>query len=97
MPAYVVADIKITDPELYAQYRELAPPIVSSFGGEYVVRGGEKDILEGTCSTNLVVIVKFESRARARQWLDSDEYREVRKIRHKSTISRMFVVEALDE
>lgn len=96
MTAYVVTDIKVTDPVLYEQYRKLAPPIVKMFGGEYLARGGEKEILEGNCSHNPVAIVKFPSRARVREWLDSEEYREIRKMRHKSTISRMYVVEALD-
>jgi uncharacterized protein (DUF1330 family) len=95
MAAYVVVDIKITDPELYAQYRELAPAVVRAYGGEYIARGGKTEILEGSCSPNRTAIVKFPSMERAREWLDSDEYREARKMRHKSTVSRMFVVEGV--
>lgn len=96
MSAYVMVDIKVTDPDLYAQYRELAPAIVAAFGGEYIARGGKTAVLEGNCSPNRTVILKFESLERAREWVDSPEYRQVRKMRHKSTVSRMFMVEGLD-
>tara|TARA_R110000787_G_scaffold8220_4_gene27452 strand:+ start:95491 stop:95781 length:291 start_codon:yes stop_codon:yes gene_type:complete len=96
MSAYVIVDIKVTDPDLYAQYRELAPAIVSAFGGEYLARGGKMDVLEGNCSPNRTVILKFPSLERAREWVDSPEYREARKMRHKSAISRMYTVDGVD-
>ncbi len=96
MPAYVVVDIKVTDPELYARYRELAPPIVKAFGGQYIARGGKTQVFEGSCSPNRTVILKFDSLARAREWVDSPEYREARKLRHKSTVSNMYVIEGVE-
>ena len=97
MPAYVVVDIKVTDPDIYSQYRELAPAIVKAFGGEYVVRGGKTEILEGSPSPNRIVVLKFESLAKVREWLDSPEYRDARKLRHKSTITKMYMVEGVDD
>ena len=96
MPAYVITDIQVTDPDIYAQYRELGPAIVESFGGEYLARGGATQVLEGSPSPNRTVILRFESMAKIREWLDSPEYREARKLRHKSTISRMYMVEGID-
>ncbi len=96
MTAYVIIDIKVTDPELYAQYRELAPDIVRAFGGKYLARGGKTEVFEGNVSPNRTVVLQFDSMERAREWLDSDAYREARKMRHKSTVTRMFVVEGID-
>ena len=96
MTAYVIVDIKVTDPDIYAQYRELAPAIVKAFGGEYLARGGKTQVLEGSYMPNRTVILAFESLDKARTWIDSPEYREARKLRHKSTVSTMYVIEGVE-
>ena len=49
MPAYVIVDIKITDPKEYEGYKKLTPSI-AAFGGKFIVRGGETEDLEVTGS-----------------------------------------------
>ena len=39
--AYLIVDTIITKPTLYEQYKELAKPLIESFGGEYLARGGK--------------------------------------------------------
>ncbi len=95
MSAYVIVDVKITDPEIYADYMLLAPAAVAEFGGEYLVRGGETTVFEGSRMPNRTVILKFESMAKARAWVDSEPYREARKTRHRSAVTQMIVVEGV--
>lgn len=59
MPAYVVVDIAIHDPETYARYREIAPPSIAAYGGRYLARGGATAVLEGTWSPARLVILEF--------------------------------------
>src|SRR5262245_46460511 len=40
MAAYIIADIEITDPAGYEEYRRRVPATVAQYGGRYVVRGG---------------------------------------------------------
>jgi uncharacterized protein (DUF1330 family) len=47
MAAYVIYQAEVTDPEQYARYREKSTPSVVNAGGEFLVRGGEVDMLEG--------------------------------------------------
>ena len=47
MPAYLIVDCEVTDPERYEAYKLLAPPAIAKFGGRYLVRGGEMTPLEG--------------------------------------------------
>ncbi len=47
MPAYVIADVQVTDPAGYEPYRPLAGASIARFGGRFVVRGGKADLLEG--------------------------------------------------
>jgi uncharacterized protein (DUF1330 family) len=95
MAAYVVVDINVTDPEGYEEYKQLAPPSVSAHGGSYLARGGRTEVLEGNWSPSRLVILQFDSLEQARQWLHSPEYSAARKLRHKTAVSNMVVVEGL--
>lgn len=93
MTAYVVVDITVTDPAGYEDYKLLAPPAVAAYGGKYLARGGATEVLEGTWAPKRLVILEFESSARARQWLDSPEYRAARQLRHQTATTNMVVIE----
>ena len=95
MTAYVIVDIRVTDPVGYEEYKRLAPAAVELYGGKYIARGGRTEILEGDWSPNRLVILQFESSERARQWLNSPEYSEARKMRHQTADSNMVVIEGL--
>lgn len=95
MAAYVVLDITITDAEAYETYKQLAPSSLAQYGGTYVARGGRTEVLEGTWKPNRVVILRFESAERAKQWLTSDEYRPARELRHRASTTHMIVTEGL--
>ena len=41
MPAYVVIETDVTDPERYGQYKAAGSLSVAAAGGRYLVRGGE--------------------------------------------------------
>ena len=95
MPAYVIVDIEVKDPERYEVYRAKAPATIAQFGGRYLVRGGNPQTLEGDWHTNRIAMLEFESVEQAKRWWDSPEYRAIRGDRQESTNSRMIVVEGL--
>ena len=65
MPAYVINDMVVTDPELFERYKQLSPPTVAQYGGRFLARGGQVDTLEGDWSPRRVVIIEFPSLERA--------------------------------
>jgi uncharacterized protein (DUF1330 family) len=93
MAAYVIVDIEVKDLEGYESYKKLARSAVLAYGGKYLARGGRTETLEGDWKPNRLVILEFESVERAKQWLESEEYREARSLRHQYAISRMVVIE----
>lgn len=95
MPAYVVVEIDIHDPQRYARYRELAPPSIALYGGRYVVRGGATEALEGDWSPPRFVILEFPDADRARAWWSSPEYAEAKKLRQTVSTTRMLLAEGL--
>lgn len=96
MTAYVIYHAEVTDPEQYARYREKSTPAVIAAGGEFIVRGGELDLLEGELPLGRTVIVKFPSVEAARAWYDGEDYREARKLREGAVIANAYIVEGLD-
>jgi len=90
MPAYV-----IVDPVGYEEYKNLAAATVEKYGGKYIVRGGRTEVLEGDWNPKRIVVLQFDSIDRAKQWLNSEEYREPRKMRHHTAKTNMIVVEGL--
>jgi uncharacterized protein (DUF1330 family) len=95
MPAYVIVDIAITDPAGHEEYKKVAAPTVFAYGGKYITRGGHMETLEGNWMPNRLVTLEFESMERAKQWLNSPEYSEPRKLRHKTANTNMIVVEGV--
>ena len=95
MSAYVVAEIEVDNPEGYEEYKKLAPPPIAAYGGKYIARGGRVANLEGDWQPNRIVILEFESVEKAKQWLDSDEYRGAKALRHKYATTNMIVVEGV--
>lgn len=95
MPAYVIVDVDVRDPERYERYKELAPPAIARYGGRFLARGGETDVLEGDWVPHRLVVLEFDSLEQARRWHDSSEYAEARALRQATTISTMVAVEGL--
>jgi uncharacterized protein (DUF1330 family) len=83
--AYIVVEMKITDPEQYKQYMAAAPAVVASYGGEYLVRGGRHQVLEGDWKPERLAVLRFPSVEQARAFYDSDSYRAVRAKRQGAT------------
>ncbi len=93
MAVYLIFQIEITDPERYREYVARAPATIAAWGGEYLVRGGEFEVLEGDWPQVRNVVVRFPDRAAAMGWYESDAYREVRAIRHQAARSNGILVE----
>jgi uncharacterized protein (DUF1330 family) len=95
MPAYVIVEIDIHDPAGYEEYKKLAGATVEKYGGRYIVRGGSTEVLEGDWRPKRIVVLQFESASRAKEWLNSEEYREPRKMRHRTARANMLLVEGM--
>ena len=60
MAAYFVVDIQeITDPQLYAEYREGVGATLEQYEGKFLVRGGAYETIEGDWQSQRLVILEF--------------------------------------
>lgn len=95
MPAYLIAEIEVTDPETYAGYRTGTEAAAARHGGRFLVRGGTALPLEGAPPAGRVVVVGFPDMAAARAFYDSPEYRAILPLRQAASKGRLFIVEGL--
>jgi uncharacterized protein (DUF1330 family) len=93
-PAYVIAEIDVTDPATLPKYAEKVPETLAPFNHHYVIRGGKTQALEGAPPKTIVVIA-FDSAEKAREWYDSPAYEAIKPIRQSATKSRLFIAEGV--
>ncbi len=97
MPAYVIVETDVHDPEQYERYKAASPDAVHSGGGRFVVRGGELRVLEGDWHPSRLVILEFPDLEAAKRWYVSPEYEEAKRLRKGAANLRMVAVQGLDE
>ena len=96
MAAYIIARVKVNDPETYKQYTAQTPGVIAKYGGKFLVRGGRMELLEGDNSElNRTVVVEFPSYERALEFYHSDDYQNIVKIRWQTADSQLLVVEGV--
>lgn len=91
-PAIYISEFEVTDPEGMKPYSAKVEESFATFGGRYIVRGGNVVSQEGAPSKRIVMI-EFPSMAQALAWYDSPAYAQLKPIRHKSATSRVYTVQ----
>ncbi len=76
-------------------YLQKVKSVVEKFGGEYLVRGGEMNIIEGDWPNERNIVIKFPSREKAMEWYNSEEYKPIRQIRHDNAVSNSVIVDGI--
>ena len=97
MPAYIIVQIDVKDPEAYEEYKALAPPSIEQYGGKYLVRGGQVETLEGAWMPRRLVLLEFPDTTSARAWWASPEYAAAKALRQRAAGSEMILVAGLPE
>ena len=95
MSAYLIAEIEVTDPETYEEYRGQVAPTVERHGGRFMVRGGAVHELEGEWTAKRMVVIEFPDMASLREWYHSEEYERLKRIRQSSSTATVLAVEGV--
>ena len=93
--AYILADVDVTDPQQYEQYKKLSTLAMQAHGAEVCVRGGAVQVLEGDWSPRRVVLLKFPTPEKARAFYDSAEYGAAKAARQGAAVMRMVLIEGV--
>ena len=93
--AYIIANVQVTNPTQYEDYKKLSTLAIQAHGAEPCVRGGAVTVLEGDWHPERIVVLKFPSVEKARAFYDSTEYARAKQSREGAAVMRMIVVEGV--
>lgn len=96
MPAYVIVETDIHDPEQYKRYQEASPGAVAACGGRFVVRGGEMAVLEGDWQPKRLVVLEFEDLDAAKRFYESPTYQDAKRLREGAADLNMVAVQGTE-
>ncbi len=96
MTAYLLLDIDAHDAEGFQEYRSKASAFIAEHGGEYLVRGGEFEVVEGDWHPHRLVIFKFPDRQAIRNFFADPDYTDVAAIRFRSSKTLAIAVDGID-
>jgi uncharacterized protein (DUF1330 family) len=92
MPAYIIGEADIINPNAMKDYGRMVMAAVDKYGGKYLARGARPQVLEGGPAHN-VLIIEFENADAARRWYASPEYQAAKAVRQGNSNLRLILVE----
>jgi uncharacterized protein (DUF1330 family) len=95
MPAYFVVEIEITDMEAMAPYRDAVGATLTQYGGRFLSRGGNIELIEGGPEPKRIVLLEFADTGAFKRWYNSPEYQKILPNRLANSQARAFVVEGV--
>ena len=93
MPAYVIAEVDVNDPEAYKLYADKAPGVTLPAGGKYLARAGHVEMFEGEPPRSRVVIIEFADMEKARAFYYGKAYQDIIPLRQAASRGRLFLVD----
>jgi uncharacterized protein (DUF1330 family) len=96
VPAYVIIETDVTDPEQYEKYKAASPGAIAACGGRFLVCGGELAVLEGDWQPSRLVVLEFKDLAAAKSWYKSEASQKAKKLREDAAQLRVVAVQGLD-
>jgi len=95
MAAYIIVDVDVKDAKAFEAYKQPTAASITQYGGRFIVRTSEYEVLEGTWRPTRLVVLEFPSLEAARRWYESEEYRKVKPIRLQHAVTNMILVDGI--
>jgi uncharacterized protein (DUF1330 family) len=96
MPAYIIVETDIHDPEQYEHYKQASPGAVAAAGGRFIVRGGEVVVLEGDWHPKRLVMIEVDDLDAAKRFYTSPAYEEAKRLREGAANLNMVAVQGIE-
>lgn len=93
MKAYIVVQINVNNHENYKEYLKNVTPIANRYGGNYIVRAGNFEIMEGNWDYKRNVVIEFPSLEKAKGFYNCPEYQPIKKIRLDNAENNLIIIE----
>jgi len=95
MTTYLLANVTVTNPEQYEEYKRWSSQAMQEHGAQVLVRGGEVQVVEGDWTPDRVVLLAFPDQAAARAFYDSETYARAKAARAGAAVMRMVLIEGV--
>ena len=96
--AYVIAHITLTNRDRFmSEYVSKVGEIVKTFGGKFLVRGGETSYQEGESLGDTTAVIEFPSRDAALAWESSEQYQAIVKGRTENSTGPVIIIDGVPE
>jgi uncharacterized protein (DUF1330 family) len=92
MAVYLIVDVDAKDPSALERYRAEVPAFIRKHGGEYLVRGGAFEVLEGDWQPTRLVLFRFPDTQSVKGFINDPEYQPLKALRHRVAKTSMVVV-----
>ena len=92
--AYLVAHIRVRDPEEFERFEALSQHAINAHGCRVLARDPAPEVKEGDLSGN-AVLIEFDSMEAARDFYDSDAYRAARAEREVAAETDLLLLEGV--
>ncbi|MEP1208692.1 MAG: DUF1330 domain-containing protein [Rhizobiaceae bacterium] len=91
----MIVDVNVDDPEGYEKYKAEVPALIAKHGGEYLVRGGEFEVLEGDWEPTRLVVFSFPDRQAIHEFINDPEYADLKALRQRIASSSVVAVDGM--
>lgn len=91
-PAYVIAEVEVTDPAVFQEYVAKAVPTLAGTGAQFLARSKAHG-KEGTAPVGDIVMLRFDSLEEAERWYHGADYSGAIPLRQRSANTRLFIIE----
>ena len=95
-PAYLIAEVLVTNAKNYPAYMEAVTPLIERFGGRYIVRAGENLVPEGRPIEGRLVVIEFPDYATLLEFWNSPEYEAIKSLRTENAVSRIILADGMN-
>ncbi|MBE9105750.1 DUF1330 domain-containing protein [Nostoc cf. edaphicum LEGE 07299] len=95
MATYLIASIKVKNAEAFEEYKRQVPHTIAKYGGRYLVRGGEGEVVEGNWQTNRLVVLEFPDKNLFNNWYNSEDYKNLKILRKTHAATDLVIVEGI--
>lgn len=95
MTAYLIVDLDVHDWDGFQAYRTEVGTFIRKYGGAYIVRGGEFEVLEGDWQPHRLVMFQFPDRAAIRAMYADPDYQKLAKVREACARSVSIAVDGM--
>ena len=92
MRYYLIAQVKVNDPETFQEYVRGFSDSFREYKGEIILVDNKPKVIEGSCENPHTVVFRFPDEEEFLRWYNSPKYKKIVDLRWQSADTNMILV-----